>query len=230
MIDVRKANARGHANHGWLDTYHSFSFANYYDPNFMGFSDLKVINEDRVQAGKGFGKHPHKNMEILSYVLEGTIEHQDSMGFKEQVKAGEFQIMSAGTGILHSEYNPSVQDGLHFYQIWIEPREKNIKPRYETRYFPKVEGKQLILSPDARDHSLKVFQDMNLWRWRFQAQENHQYTLSEKYKHVWIQVVSGKLNVNDQWVQTSDGIAIFNEETIQIKADQTAELLLFELL
>lgn len=230
MIYVRKANARGHANHGWLETYHSFSFANYYDPDFMGFSDLRVINEDRVQVGKGFGQHPHKNMEILSYVLEGTIEHQDSMGFRERVKAGEFQIMSAGTGIHHSEYNPSDQETLHFYQIWIKPNEINIKPRYETRYFPEIEGRQLILSSDARENSLKIYQDMNLWRWRFKAQEDHEYTILKRYGNVWIQVVTGELRINGQLIQTSDGVAVFDEENIQITTVKAGEILLFELL
>lgn len=126
MIYLRKANERGHANHGWLDSWHTFSFANYYDPNFMGFSALRVINDDVIEAGQGFGTHPHKDMEILTYVLEGTVEHQDSMGNKEQVPAGEFQIMSAGTGIRHSEYNPSSTERLHLYQIWIQVVKGNV--------------------------------------------------------------------------------------------------------
>lgn len=142
MIYLRKANERGHANHGWLDSWHTFSFANYYDPNFMGFSALRVINDDVIEAGQGFGTHPHKDMEILTYVLEGTVEHQDSMGNKEQVPAGEFQIMSAGTGIRHSEYNPNSTERLHLYQIWIMPEENGITPRYEQRRFDAVQGKQ----------------------------------------------------------------------------------------
>lgn len=230
MIYLRKANARGHADHGWLNTYHTFSFANYYDPNFMGFSDLRVINEDRVQPDKGFGKHPHKDMEILSYVLEGAIEHQDSMGSKEQVKAGEFQVMSAGTGVTHSEYNPLSDQWLHFYQIWIMPNQQNLKPRYETRLFPKMQGKQLILSPDARENSLKIFQDMNLWRWRFEAQEEHDYQVSPHHKNIWIQVISGEISVNDIRAQTSDGVAIFEEEKVKITTNKPSEILLFELL
>ena len=154
MIYLRKANERGHANHGWLDSWHTFSFANYYDPNFMGFSALRVINDDVIDAGQGFGTHPHKDMEILTYVLEGAVEHQDSMGNKEQVPAGEFQIMSAGTGVRHSEYNPSKTDRLRLYQIWIIPEETGITPRYEQRRFDAAQGKQLVLSPDARDGSL----------------------------------------------------------------------------
>ena len=164
MIYLRKANERGHANHGWLDSWHTFSFANYYDPNFMGFSALRVINDDVIDAGQGFGTHPHKDMEILTYVLEGAVEHQDSMGNKEQVPAGEFQIMSAGTGVRHSEYNPSKTDRLRLYQIWIIPEETGITPRYEQRRFDAAQGKQLVLSPDARDGSLKVYQDAHKMR------------------------------------------------------------------
>ena len=171
MIYLRKANERGHANHGWLDSWHTFSFANYYDRDFMGFSALRVINEDRVIPGEGFGTHPHKDMEILTYVLEGNIEHKDSMGNKENVPAGEFQIMSAGTGITHSEYNPNSDQGLHFYQIWIMPNTVGITPRYDQRRFDTTVSKQLILSPDARDGSLKVFQDMTLWRWNLKKGE-----------------------------------------------------------
>lgn len=230
MIYVRKANDRGHAHHGWLDSYHTFSFADYYDPNFMGLSSLRVINEDRVQPGEGFGRHPHRDMEILSYVLEGTIEHKDSMGHIEQVKAGEFQIMSAGTGVTHSEYNPLNDQLLHFYQIWILPNQKDLTPRYESRSFIGKTGKQLILSPDARDGSLKVFQDMQLWNWKFEAGEQQEYVLSEKYKNVWIQVVSGEMMINDVKVTTSDGIVVAEEQKITIKANKNTEILLFELL
>lgn len=158
MIYVRKAEDRGHANHGWLDSWHTFSFADYYDPNFMGFSALRVINEDVIDAGQGFGTHPHKDMEILTYVLSGTVEHRDSMGNKEQIRAGEFQIMSAGTGVRHSEYNANQDRPLHLYQIWIIPDQVGLEPRYEQRMFDAPQGRQLVLSPDARDGSLKVFQ------------------------------------------------------------------------
>lgn len=146
MIYVRPANERGHANHGWLDSWHTFSFADYYDRNFMGFSALRVINEDFIAEGQGFGTHPHKDMEILTYVLGGAVEHQDSMGNKEQVPAGEFQIMSAGTRIRHSEYNPSNDNPLHLYQIWIIPEKTGLTPRYEQRRFDAANGRQLVLS------------------------------------------------------------------------------------
>lgn len=230
MIYLRKGKDRGYANHGWLESYHTFSFADYYDPKFMGFSSLRVINEDRVQAGRGFGEHPHKDMEILSYILQGTIEHKDSMGHTEQLKSGEFQIMSAGTGIRHSEYNPLDDELLHFYQIWIMPNQQNLTPRYEARTFPSQNGKQLILSPDAREGSLKVFQDMQLWNWKLAKNEQQTYTLPEKYRHVWIQVVSGDITVNDIQATTSDGLAISEENQITIHANQAAEILLFELL
>ncbi|CRL65101.1 pirin family protein [Proteus penneri] len=228
MIYLRKANERGHANHGWLDSWHTFSFANYYDRDFMGFSALRVINEDRVIPGEGFGTHPHKDMEILTYVLEGNIEHKDSMGNKENVPAGEFQIMSAGTGITHSEYNPNSDKGLHFYQIWIMPNTVGITPRYDQRRFDTTVSKQLILSPDARDGSLKVFQDMTLWRWNLKKGEEAQYQ-TETGRHIWLQVVKGKIAINDIIATTSDGIAIANEDMIRFVGDEDSEVLLFDL-
>ncbi|AIX75587.1 MAG: pirin family protein [Mixta calida] len=228
MIYVRKAEERGHANHGWLDSWHTFSFANYYDANFMGFSALRVINEDIIDAGQGFGTHPHKDMEILTYVLSGTVEHQDSMGNKEQIPAGEFQIMSAGTGVRHSEYNASSSDPLHLYQIWIIPESTGIEPRYEQRRFADVQGRQLILSPDARDGSLKVYQDMTLSRWVLKAGESDNVTL-DAARRIWIQVVKGDVQVNDQPVTTSDALAIWEESALTLKAGSDAEILLFDL-
>ena len=228
MIYVRKAEERGHANHGWLDSWHTFSFANYYDANFMGFSALRVINEDIIDAGQGFGTHPHKDMEILTYVLSGTVEHQDSMGNKEQIPAGEFQIMSAGTGVRHSEYNASSSDPLHLYQIWIIPESTGIEPRYEQRRFADVQGRQLILSPDARDGSLKVYQDMTLSRWVLKAGEDDNVTL-DAARRIWIQVVKGDVQVNDQPVITSDALAIWEESALTLKAGSDAEILLFDL-
>lgn len=228
MIYLRKANERGHANHGWLDSWHTFSFANYYDRDFMGFSALRVINEDRVMPGEGFGTHPHKDMEILTYVLEGNIEHKDGMGNKENVPAGEFQIMSAGTGITHSEYNPNSDKGLHFYQIWIIPNTLGITPRYDQRRFDTTENKQLILSPDARDGSLKVFQDMTLWRWNLKQGEEAQYH-PQTGRNVWLQVVKGKITINDIIATTSDGVAIANEDMIRFVGDEDSEILLFDL-
>jgi len=228
MIYVRNAQERGHANHGWLDSWHTFSFANYYDANFMGFSALRVINEDVIAGGQGFGTHPHKDMEILTYVLSGTVEHQDSMGNKEQIPAGEFQIMSAGTGVRHSEYNASSSEPLHLYQIWIIPEKTGIEPRYDQRRFADVQGRQLILSPDARDGSLKVYQDMTLSRWVLKAGESDSITL-DPTRRIWLQVVKGDVQVNDQPVSTSDALAIWEESALTLQASSDAEILLFDL-
>jgi hypothetical protein len=228
MIYVRKAEERGHANHGWLDSWHTFSFADYYDANFMGFSALRVINEDVIDGGQGFGTHPHKDMEILTYVLSGTVEHQDSMGNKEQIPTGEFQIMSAGTGVRHSEYNASDKDPLHLYQIWIIPERKGIEPRYAQRRFEDVKGRQFVLSPDEREGSLKVFQDMTLSRWVFAEGETDAVTI-EADRRVWIQVVKGLVSVNGEQVGTSDALAIWDESALTLKADSDAEILLFDL-
>ncbi|MDN6109302.1 MAG: pirin family protein [Enterobacterales bacterium] len=228
MIYIRKANDRGHANHGWLDSWHSFSFADYYDPDFMGFSALRVINDDKIAAGEGFPTHPHKDMEILTYVMEGAVAHQDSMGNKEQVNAGEFQIMSAGTGIRHSEFNAHQDRDLHLYQIWIIPDQKNLTPRYEQKAFDVPQGRQLVLSPDARDGSLKVFQDMPLTRWALLKDEQSVYQMQAD-RRVWIQVVKGNVSINGQHVSTADGVAIWDEAAISIHADDKAEILLFDL-
>lgn len=228
MIYVRKAEERGHANHGWLDSWHTFSFASYYDANFMGFSALRVINEDVIDGGQGFGTHPHKDMEILTYVLSGTVEHQDSMGNKEQIPAGEFQIMSAGTGVRHSEYNASENEPLHLYQIWIMPERNGIEPRYDQRRFPDVQGRQLVLSPDARDGSLKVYQDMTLSRWVLSAGEQDNVAI-EAGRRIWIQVVKGDVTVNGHPVTTSDALAIWDESALTLEASSAAEVLLFDL-
>ncbi|KHN50115.1 pirin family protein [Pectobacterium fontis] len=228
MIYLRQAQDRGHANHGWLDSWHTFSFADYYDPDFMGFSALRVINEDYIEGGQGFGTHPHKDMEILTYVLSGAVEHQDSMGNKEQVPAGEFQIMSAGTGIRHSEYNASKDEQLHLYQIWIIPEKTGLTPRYEQKRFDVQQGRQLVLSPDARDGSLKVFQDMTLWRWALKAQEQSVYQIQAD-RRVWIQVVRGTVEINGQKAQASDAFAVWDETAISVQASEDSEILLFDL-
>jgi len=228
MIYLRQAQERGHANHGWLDSWHTFSFASYHDANFMGFSALRVINEDVIDAGQGFGTHPHKDMEILTYVLKGTVEHKDSMGNKEQIPAGEFQIMSAGTGVKHSEYNASQTEPLHLYQIWIIPETNGITPRYEQRRFDAKTGRQLVLSPDAREGSLKVYQDMELSRWPLEKAEQAVYSIIPG-RRVWIQVVKGDVVVNGTQAKTSDAIAVWDEQVIAIEANEESEILLFDL-
>ncbi|MFJ5358627.1 pirin family protein [Pectobacterium sp. CHL-2024] len=228
MIYLRQAQDRGHANHGWLDSWHTFSFADYYDPDFMGFSALRVINEDFIEGGQGFGTHPHKDMEILTYVLSGAVEHQDSMGNKEQVPAGEFQIMSAGTGIRHSEYNASKDEQLHLYQIWIIPEKTGLTPRYEQKRFDVQQGRQLVLSPDASEGSLKVFQDMTLWRWALKAQEQSVYQIQAD-RRVWVQVVRGTVEINGQKAEASDAFAVWDETAISVHASEDSEILLFDL-
>ncbi len=228
MIYLRKAEERGHAQHGWLNSWHTFSFAGYHDPNFMGFSALRVINEDIIAPGQGFGAHPHKDMEILTYVLSGTVEHKDSMGNKEQIPAGEFQIMSAGTGVRHSEYNASETDPLHLYQIWIIPQRAGIEPRYAQRKFADQQGRQWVLTPDGRDDSLIVYQDMTLSRWAMLNGEQGSLPLVAG-RNTWIQVVKGSLTINGQQVDTSDALAIRDETALEIIAGSDAEILIFDL-
>lgn len=228
MFYVRKANERGHANHGWLDTNHSFSFDTYYDPRFMGFSDLRVINEDRIKPGFGFGAHPHNNMEILSYVLQGAIAHKDSMGNVQELKVGEVQIMSAGTGVVHSEYNPRDDEELHFYQIWIQPSVRNIQPRYDQKAFANKEGATLLLSPEAEGDSFKVYQDMKLWRYQLKANQQETIDLNRK-RNYWLQMVKGEITVGGQKVTTSDGVAISKENAAMIETSTDAEFLFFDL-
>ncbi len=231
MLILRKAEDRGHFNHGWLDTYHSFSFAGYYDKKFMGFSALRVINEDRVEPSKGFGTHSHKDMEILTYVLSGTIAHKDSMGNEEQVPSGEFQIMSAGSGITHSEFN-LLDKPLHFYQIWIIPNELGITPRYEQKAFDSSKNKTLILSPNAEQDSLKVYQDMRLWLYRDIANETFKF---ESGRKAYIQVVRGKLEISSQqtqpfYIEASDGVMCYHESSFELKSlDSKNEVLIFDL-
>ncbi|WLF84450.1 pirin family protein [Moraxella sp. ZY210820] len=228
MLSIRKSEERGHANHGWLDARHSFSFANYYDPQHMGFSDLRVINEDRVAPTMGFGTHPHKNMEILTYVLNGSIAHKDSMGNVKEFHAGEFQIMSAGSGVTHSEFNPSDSEVLHLLQIWIMPNELNIAPRYDQKRFADQHGGTLILSPNADDGSFKVYQDMKLWRYQYATEQQQLIDLDVKRVY-WLQMVKGKLTVNGQSLAQGDAIAVRQEQVLNVHTHSDAEFLLFDL-
>ena len=231
MRHFRPAAERGHANHGWLDSFHSFSFADYYDPDYMGFSALRVINEDRIAGGAGFPTHPHKEMEILTYVLAGAVAHQDSMGNVTTVPAGEFQIMSAGTGITHSEFNPNPDVELHLYQIWILPNRPKVTPRYAQQRFAEVEGRQLILSPDAAEGSLQVYQDMRLWRWQRAPGAASQTIALPEGRRVWLQGVRGVVSVDGQPLAAGDGLALWNESelTLDVPGDEPAELLWFDL-
>ncbi|MGL5757682.1 pirin family protein [Plesiomonas sp.] len=228
MLHLRQSDLRGHYNHGWLQTWHSFSFADYFDPNYMGFSALRVINEDIIAPHSGFPTHPHKDMEILTYLRQGQIAHKDSMGNVTEVQAGEFQIMSAGTGIRHSEYNPSDTTPLHLFQIWILPQQNGLEPRYAQQHFVQQPGQQLILSPNGRDGSLQVFQDMTLWRWTLAAHEQTDYRIAER-RRIWIQLIQGEIEVNGQRLQHSDGLAVWEEQALQISAHNDSEFLLFDL-
>lgn len=228
MLQIRKAAERGNGSFDWLESYHTFSFANYYDPKHMHFSHLRVINEDFIAPNHGFGKHPHDNMEILTYVLNGRVAHQDSMGNQTEVKAGEFQIMSAGTGVFHSEINPDAEETLHLYQIWIIPNQKDVTPRYSQDKFVDKEGATLILSPNADEDSFKIYQDMKLWRYQYPAEKSVQITLNPNRSY-WLQVVRGNLSVNDIELSTSDALGIRQEILIDINSQSEVEFLLFDL-
>ena len=232
MLQVIKSNERGHADHGWLNTYHTFSFANYYNPKMMGFRSLRVINEDRVTAGQGFGTHGHKDMEILSYVVEGAIAHKDSTGGEEILRPHEWQRMTAGTGIRHSEYNPSKTENLHFYQIWILPEKEGLKAGYEQKMFAPQEKSgrlKLVASNDARDGSLKINQDVSVYNSILKAGEEVSYDLTEK-RYGFLQVVSGSLELNGETLQAGDGAEISKEKSLEIKAsDDGTEFILFDL-
>lgn len=232
MLQVVKSNQRGHADHGWLDTYHTFSFANYYNPGMMGFRSLRVINEDRVKAGRGFGTHGHADMEILSYVVEGAIAHKDSTGGEEILRPHEWQRMTAGEGIRHSEYNPSKTENLHFYQIWILPEKEGLKAGYEQKLFAPEEkyGKlKLVASNDARDGSLKINQDVSVYNSILKNDEEVSYELPEN-RYGWLQVVKGSLELNSETLQASDGVAVSEEKVLTIKAlEDGTEFLFFDL-
>ena len=232
MIIVRPAQERGNANFGWLDSKHTFSFGSYYDPNYMGFADLRVINEDKVQPGKGFGTHSHKDMEIISYVLEGELKHKDSIGNGSVIRPGDVQRMSAGTGIAHSEFNASNTDGVHFLQIWILPQTKGIQPSYEQKHF-SVEDKQgklkLVASPDGRDNSVTIHQDANLYVAVLNNGDRVNHS-SDNNRSLWLQVTRGSVDINGKSLGTGDGAGITQETEIEIVAtSDNTEVLLFDL-
>jgi len=229
MIHVRKADERGHFDHGWLDTYHTFSFADYYDPGSMGFRALRVINEDRVKPGHGFGTHSHRDMEIVTYVLEGSLAHRDSMGTGSVIRPGEVQRMSAGTGVLHSETNPSRDESVHFLQIWILPERRDIEPGYEQKAFPAAERKdhlRLVASHDGSDGSLTIHQDAKLFAGTLTDGKTITYELP-KGRYAWLQVARGTVELNGQSLHAGDGAAIEDERTLNLRGD--GEILLFDL-
>ncbi len=231
MILKRKSSERGHADHGWLNAFHTFSFANYHDPAHMGFRSLRVMNEDRIQPGMGFGTHGHRDMEIITYVLEGALEHKDSMGNGEVLRPGEFQRMSAGTGIRHSEFNPSETEPVHLYQIWLLPLSNGIQPSYEQKSFSAEERHnrlRLVASQDAAEGSLRIHQDARV----FLANLDEGHAVIHNLvpgRHAWLQVLKGAVMLNGHPLESSDGAAISQENQLEIVASQSAEIMLFDL-
>jgi redox-sensitive bicupin YhaK (pirin superfamily) len=231
MIQVRKANERGHAEHGWLDSYHSFSFADYYDPRHMGFRSLRVINEDRVAPGRGFPTHPHRDMEIVSYVLDGSLSHKDSMGTGSVIKPGDVQRMSAGTGVLHSEFNASNEDQVHFLQIWLLPERRNLPPGYEQKSFDDAQKRgrlRLVASRDGREGSVTVHQDVALYAGLFDAGEKAELALSSG-RHAWVHVARGNARVNGVELAAGDAAQVSEEERVLVEGISGGEVLVFDL-
>ena len=231
MIEIRSSRDRGHAAHGWLDSYHTFSFAGYQDPEFMGFSVLRVLNQDRVEPGRGFGTHPHADMEIISYVLDGVLEHRDSMGNGAQVVPGEVQFMSAGTGITHSEFNGSKTDELEFLQMWVIPAAKGYEPRYaEKKMFAADDdyGLRLAASPDGRADSIQIGQDVLLYVGRIAGDSEVQHALAQG-RSGWLHVARGNLRLNGKALGPGDGAAIRDESELHMQGQGGAELVLFDL-
>ncbi|QDU25358.1 Quercetin 2,3-dioxygenase [Anatilimnocola aggregata] len=231
MFAVRKAADRGHADHGWLNTYHTFSFSSYRDPRHMNFRALRVMNEDWVAAGQGFGTHPHRDMEIVTYVLEGALEHKDSMGNGEVLRPGEFQRMTAGTGITHSEFNPSTSEPVHLYQIWLFPEANGLTPSYEQKRFADEERHnrlRLVASRDAAEGSLLIHQDAKIYLASLDQGQSVTHSLASG-RHAWLQVLRGSVTLNGQALATSDGAAISDETSLTIEATNNAEVMLFDL-
>ena len=231
MIKLRPAQERGHADHGWLNSYHTFSFANYYDPREVGYSSLLVINDDTVAAGKGFGAHPHDNMEIISIVLEGTLEHKDSMGNVARIQPGDIQRMSAGTGVTHSEYNPQPDKPVHFLQIWIEPNVQNPPPGYAQLHFPEsdLQGKlRLVVSPDGRDGSVSIRQDASVYRTVLKEGDKVSYRPTAG-RRVYVHVAQGDAVLNGQALSAGSGARVEQEPELTFEAPAWADVLVFDL-
>ena len=231
MITKRPANERGHANHGWLNTFHTFSFANYYDPQHMGFRSLRVINDDIIAKAEGFGTHGHRDMEIITYVVDGALEHKDSMGTGSVLRPGDVQRMSAGTGVTHSEFNHSRDDALRLLQIWVLPENTGITPGYEEKNFPaeEKEGRlRLIVAPDGAEGSLRVHQDIRLYASVLEQDAKESHDLAPG-RHAWVQVVQGRVTVNGEELAEGDGAAVSGESRLDFVGRERAEFLLFDL-
>jgi len=231
MIEIRHASERGRAEHGWLSSRHTFSFANYYDAQQVGFSDLLVINDDRVAPGRGFGKHPHRDMEIFSYVLEGQLEHKDSMGTGSVIVPGDIQVMSAGTGVAHSEFNPSASEPVHFLQIWIAPSVKSAMPRYQQQHFGAEQKRgtlRLVMSPEGTDGSLQLRQDARVYAGLLDGAETASVELAAD-RFAYVHVARGSVTVNGVRLGEGDGARIRNERSLAFSEGDDAEVLVFDL-
>lgn len=231
MLTIRRANERGHFDHGWLNTYHTFSFDQYYDPRYMGFRSLRVINEDFVAAGRGFPMHGHRDMEIITYILEGALKHEDSMGNGSVIRPGDVQRMTAGTGVRHSEKNASNEERVHLLQIWILPNAEDLNPGYEQKAFTEEERRgqlRLIASNDGRDDSVHLNQDVSLFASILDESQEVERAMDAS-RYAWIQVARGAISVNGETAEQGDGIVVVGESKLKIEAQQPAEILLFDL-
>jgi hypothetical protein len=230
MIRIRKSNERGHASHGWLDTFHTFSFADFYDPAWTGFSSLRVINDDLVMPRMGFGTHPHRDMEIVTFILSGALQHKDSMGNGRVIRAGEIQYMAAGTGIQHSEYNPSDNEAVRLLQIWIVPDTKGVAPRYADKSFADAPtgALTLVTSKTGRDGSIAIHQDADLWLAKLGAGDVATHSLAPG-RHAWVHVAEGDVSLNGHALTAGDGAAVSDEAAIELKATKPAQVLVFDL-
>ena len=231
MIQVRRSNERGYADHGWLKSFHTFSFADYYDPEHMGFRSLRVINEDRIAGGTGFGSHPHRDMEIISYVVQGGLRHKDSMGKEAIIKPGEVQKMSAGTGVVHSEYNHLEQEETHFFQIWIQPALRGGAPSYGQKSFQDhLDSQDIVhvISPDGQDGTLAIGQDAHMHISRLPSQKSLTYELNPG-RGLWVQVVKGKVAAGEHTLTAGDGFSVEELPSVSVQAQADSELLLFDL-
>jgi quercetin 2,3-dioxygenase len=230
MKMIRRANERGHAEHGWLDSYHTFSFANYYDPKWMGFRALRVINDDLVMPAMGFGTHPHRDMEIITYVLSGALEHKDSMGNGRVIRPGEVQYMAAGSGVQHSEFNPSKTEAAHFLQIWIEPEKKGLKPRYAEKSLNDApKGRfNLAVSRAGGEGGVTINQDTDLYLARLEPGDETSHLLKPG-RHAWVHIAEGEITVNNEVLKAGDAMALSDETQVRAVANKPSQVLLFDL-
>ncbi len=230
MMNLRKANERGHANHGWLDTYHTFSFADYHDPRWMGFGSLRVINDDLVMPGEGFGLHPHRDMEIITYILSGSLEHKDSMNNGRIIRAGDVQYMAAGTGVRHSEFNPSKDEAVHLLQIWIQPDRRGVTPRYAEKSLAAAPTGQLhlVTSKAGRDGSIAIHQDADLWLARLEPGQKVEHRLAAG-RQAWVHVAEGEVTLNGQVLGGGDAASLTAGDPLELVGRKAAQVLLFDL-